>query len=93
MRKRAVIGIDIGGTKTLCALVTQQFKIIKEVKFKTAPQDGRATFSKRLAKTVKGLVAEADKQHLHLVGIGIASAGRIDRANSSTSPCGSTAAS
>ena len=79
MRKRAVIGIDIGGTKTLCALVNEQFKILHEVKFKTAPQDGRSAFSKRLHKAVKELIANAEKQRLHLVGIGIASAGRVDR--------------
>ena len=81
MGEQAVIAIDIGGTKTLCALVTQQFKIIADVKFKTAPQDGRPAFAKQLTSAVKELAAKAQKQRLHLVGIGIASAGRVDRVN------------
>ena len=86
MRKRAVIGIDIGGTKTLCALIDQTFKILEEVKFKTAPQDGRSAFAKRLTKAVKELARKAEAQRLHLIGCGIASAGRVDRET-----CGITA--
>ena len=36
MGKRAAIGIDIGGTKTLCALLNDRFEILEEVKFKTS---------------------------------------------------------
>jgi glucokinase len=79
MGKRAVIGIDIGGTKTLCALINHRFEILHEIKFQTSPEDGRPAFAKRLATAVKGIAREAKKQKLQLVGIGVASAGRIDR--------------
>ena len=48
MGKNAVIAIDIGGTKTLCALVSERFEILHAIKFKTSPHEGRPTFSKRL---------------------------------------------
>lgn len=79
MAKRAVIGIDIGGTKTLCALVSDRFEILHQIKFKTSPQDGRPAFSKRLISAAQELVREGKKRGLQVVGIGIASAGRVDR--------------
>jgi glucokinase len=79
MGKSGAIGIDVGGTKTLCILVDERFKVLEEVKFKTAPADGRGKFSKRLSDGVKALVGHARKAGLKLVGIGVASAGRVDR--------------
>ena len=79
MGKRAAIGIDIGGTKTLCALVDERFGILHEIKFKTSPQDGRPAYEKRLTASVQTLAREAKKRGLHPVGIGVASAGRVDR--------------
>src|SRR5687768_8694874 len=79
MGKRAAIGIDIGGTKTLCALVDERFTILHEIKFKTSPQDGRPAYEKRLTASVQTLAREAKKRGLHPVGIGVASAGRVDR--------------
>jgi glucokinase len=79
MGKNAVIAIDIGGTKTLCALVSERFEIIHAIKFKTSPHEGRPTFSKRLIASVTTLTREARKRNLQPIGIGIASAGRVDR--------------
>jgi N-methylhydantoinase A/oxoprolinase/acetone carboxylase beta subunit len=41
MRETGVLGIDVGGTKTLCLLVDQKYEILAEEKFQTAPEDGR----------------------------------------------------
>ncbi|MGZ8900991.1 MAG: ROK family protein [Limisphaerales bacterium] len=79
MAKRAAIGIDIGGTKTLCALVSDRFEILQQVKFLTSPEEGRREFSKSLTAAATALAREAHKRELRLVGIGIASAGRVDR--------------
>ena len=76
MGKRAAIGIDIGGTKTLCALINERFEILEQIKFKTAPHEGRPAFEKRLKTAVQTLVRHA-KDH-KLVGIGVASAGKVD---------------
>jgi glucokinase len=76
MGKRAAIGIDIGGTKTLCALIDERFNILEEVKFKTSAHEGRTVFKKRLFSALQTLVRHAKGQKL--VGIGVASAGRVD---------------
>jgi glucokinase len=78
MGKRGAIGIDIGGTKTLCILVDDRIRIVKEVKFKTAADEGRDKFVKRLTDGIRVLTRAARKEKIDLAGIGVASAGRMD---------------
>jgi glucokinase len=79
MAKRAVLGFDIGGTKTLCALVDEKFRILEEVRFSTAPSDGKKAFVTRLEKAVRALTEHARKEKLALSGAGLAIAGELDR--------------
>jgi glucokinase len=78
MGKRGAIAVDIGGTKTLCALLNKNCKILAEEKFKTAPQDGQKAFIKRLTHAVTCLAKEARKEKISLVGVGVACAGRVN---------------
>jgi glucokinase len=78
MAKRAVLGIDIGGTKTLLTLVTENFRILGAAKFKTAPAEGKEQFLKNLFDEVRNLSREAKKQKLQLIGAGAAIAGLVD---------------
>jgi glucokinase len=78
MGKGTAIGIDIGGTKTLCALIDDRFKILHHTKFQTSPADGRAKFIERLLSTVKKLVTKGRKESSEIIGIGVACAGQID---------------
>ena len=80
MRKRAVIGIDIGGTKTLCALFNGHFKLLDCVHFKTAPDKGRKAFTENLTRATRKLARTAKRHKLGLLGAGIACAGHIDSA-------------
>lgn len=79
MGKRGAIGIDIGGSKTLLALYTERSELIERITFKTMPEDGRPAYQKRLVEAAKKLSGAARKAKLDLVGVGIASAGRVDR--------------
>lgn len=79
MGKRGAIGIDIGGTKTLLALVNDRHEIVREVKFQTMPAEGRPVYARRLVAAAKTLNAAARKLGIKLVGIGVASAGSVDR--------------
>jgi len=81
MGKRAVLGIDIGGTKTLCALIDERFRLVDQSKFKTAPAEGKDAFLKRFLDVVKRLCVRARQEKLKLVGAGIAIAGRVDFKN------------
>jgi glucokinase len=78
MGKRAAIGIDIGGTKTLCALVNERFEILEQIKFKTSPHEGRPAFEKRLKSAVQTLVRQARGHQTKVIGVGVASAGKVD---------------
>src|SRR5437588_3669355 len=81
MSKRAALGIDVGGTKTLCLLVDKDCKTLECCKFKTAPSEGKRAFTRNLLDGVKRLnqIARADGQKV--VGIGVACAGTVDRDN------------
>jgi glucokinase len=78
MAQRAVLGIDIGGTKTLVALINERFEFIEKVKFKTGPAGGKEVFLKNLIGAARQLSQRAKKDKLDLIGIGAAIAGRVD---------------
>ena len=78
-RKRAAIGIDIGGTKTLYALFDERFEVLAEEKLPTHPEKGGVgVFDRRLKKTVRSLLRAADKRGLRVKHVGAGVAGRID---------------
>src|SRR5436190_15091281 len=79
MGKKAVIGIDVGGTKTLCALISNSFEVLEEVKFKTSAHEGKEKFTESLTRALVALSKAAKKEKLRLLGTGIAFAGAVDR--------------
>ena len=81
MNGKAALGIDVGGTKTLCLLVDHKFRIIAEEKFQTAPEDGRKKFVKKLRAAAHAMADIANQRNLKLRGAGVAVAGRIDEKN------------
>jgi glucokinase len=78
MSRAAALGIDVGGTKTLCLLVNNRSQPLGEVKFKTAPHEGRKAFTRNLLHAVTELKTKADERKLKIVGIGVAFAGSVD---------------
>jgi len=78
MVKRAVIGVDIGGTKTLCILFNENFRIMEEIKFKTSPTEGRQRFTAKLTQSIKTLAKQAKSKNLELIGAGIGFAGQVN---------------
>ena len=80
MRKGlAVLGVDVGGTKTLCLLVDSAFKIIDKHKFATAPEEGRKEFIRELLASLYALAKVARRKDLKLIGAGVAWAGKVDQ--------------
>jgi glucokinase len=78
MKKPAAVGIDVGGTKTLCVLVDKHFKLLEEIKFKTAPEEGEHRFTRRLKDSVGALINSAKAKGLDVVAVGVGSAGAVD---------------
>src|SRR5258705_1892071 len=81
MLTSGAIGIHIGGSKTLCLLVDERYKVIAKKKFKTAPAKGRKRCMRALCNAVTELCTVGRKEGLRLAGIGIACAGTIDAKN------------
>jgi glucokinase len=79
MNRVAALGIDVGGTKTLCLLVNSHCEPIEEIKFKTAPEEGRNEFTKNLLHAVTELRAISDDRKLKISGIGVGCAGSVDK--------------
>jgi glucokinase len=77
--KRAYIGIDIGGTKSLYALLDENFEVIAEEKLRTIPEKGGLrTFTREMGKAVQALLKVAAKQKRKVTVVGVACAGDID---------------
>lgn len=76
--KKGAIGIDIGGTKTLCVLVDEHHRILDSRKFKTAAEEGEKVFLQQLLATVRKLQKVSKQKNLALIGLGIACAGQVD---------------
>lgn len=79
MSEHGSIGIDVGGTKTLCILTDDRLDPVAEVKFKTQPTLGVRRYTTQLHAAVRELKRAARKKDLALVGIGIGFAGQVDK--------------
>ena len=77
--KRASIGIDIGGTKSLYVLFDNKFEVLAEEKLQTHPDKGGVrAFTKSLGLTVRKLMDVADRRGLKVKYVGVGCAGDID---------------
>jgi glucokinase len=72
------IGIDIGGTKTLVALVDVNGVISRSIRFPTQPGNGEDSVLERIAEAALELKNETAALGGSVLGIGIASAGVLD---------------
>lgn len=76
--KEYSIGIDLGGTKILTALVEKaNGSVIKFVKKKTKKDKGSKKIIKKLIESIEELLEDIDVSSIDSIGIG--SAGQIDR--------------
>lgn len=77
-RRQGVIGIDLGGTKMRLALFDSKFNVLGDIKEKTRPQKGERHFRKTLFDGLDELQAQAKKQKLQVVAVGMACPGFVD---------------
>lgn len=78
--KKYSIGIDLGGTKILIALVDRtNGEVIDFVKKKTKKDKGPKNITKKMTEGIEELLEKVDINTIHSVGVG--SAGQIDRNN------------
>jgi len=78
-RRRAAIGIDVGGTKSLYALFDEGFEIVAEEKLPSDPgKGGLKHFERDMKKAVKSLLRAAERRGLKVAAVGVGCAGMID---------------
>ncbi len=77
--RKATIGIDIGGTKSLYALLDESFEVVAEEKLRTHPRKGGLReFERSQARAIRALLGEARRRKLRLEVVGVGVAGRVD---------------
>jgi glucokinase-like ROK family protein len=79
--ERYVAAIDLGGTFTKAAIVSESGAVQYQQQVPTVISEGRDGIARSLGTAVDLTLQAAQKAQLHLVGIGIASAGAIDAQN------------
>jgi len=78
-QRRATLGIDIGGTKSLYALFDERFEVVAQEKLRTHPDRGaEKAFTRGLKKAVGALLEEAERRGLRVRAVGVGCAGDID---------------
>jgi glucokinase len=78
-KRRAYIGIDIGGTKSLYALFDESFEVLAEEKLRTHPgKGGRPAFTREMTRAIKALLSQARKHKVEVRRVGVGCAGDID---------------
>ena len=70
------IGLDIGGTKILSALVSENGEVVSEIQCDT--KGGEGNFSHQIILAIESLLDKEDIEMNRIKGIGIATAGVID---------------
>ncbi len=80
--KKYSIGIDLGGTKILIALVNKETgEIIDHVKKKTKKDKGPKNIVKKMVEGIKELLENCSADINDISSIGVGAAGQIDRKN------------
>ena len=80
--KNYSIGIDLGGTKILIALVEKSSgKVLEHVKKKTKKDKGPKNITKKMFEGIEELIENSGKTFEEISSIGIGAAGQIDRKN------------
>src|SRR3990170_6339076 len=77
MESRVVVGVDIGGTKTLSAVVDAQGRVLARRRIET-PQRGPQDFVQVLARELSTLLGLAGLQKEDLLGLGVGAPGPLD---------------
>ena len=76
MRKKVLVGVDIGGTKTAIVLSVEPPSVVDRVEFPTQPAKGPEPALKLIKQGIRGLLS---KHALEIVSIGVSCGGPLDR--------------
>jgi len=72
------VGFDLGGTKMLCVVLDDQFKVVARNRKKTKGIEGAAAGLSRISELIEETLSEIGVSHSQLAGIGVGCPGPID---------------
>jgi glucokinase len=76
--KAPYIGVDLGGTKILAAVVSNKGKILSEAKNSTPASEGPDAVIARIAETAEQAVSKADVAVKDIAAVGVGAPGVVD---------------
>jgi glucokinase len=77
-KQQSVLSVDLGGTKTIVAVVLTSGKIISRKYYLTLADEGTRAVLNKLSSAINRSIAQARLKNAELIGIGIAVAGILD---------------
>lgn len=78
-RKRAVVGVDLGGTSLIAAVVDdQKGRVLGEAKLKTQPEAGLEGVLGRIQEAVGAAIKDSGIRRRSVLGVGIGVPGPVD---------------
>jgi glucokinase len=78
LEKEYSIGVDLGGTNIVCAIVNYQGKIINRLKVPTLAERGKEATIKRIIETIHENIVQSTIAPGDITGIGIGAPGPLD---------------
>ena len=78
MKKKAAIGVDIGGTNVKLGIVDERGKVLLRDTFETKQATTREQFLRKLVSHIEILEVESKRRGLVLAGVGVGAPGPID---------------
>jgi len=78
LEKKYSIGVDLGGTNIVCAIVNYQGKIINRLKVPTLAERGKEATIKKIIETIHENIVQSTIAPGDIIGIGIGAPGPLD---------------
>jgi glucokinase len=72
------IGMDLGGTKILAAVISSEGRIVAEAKLKTKPDEGPEAVIGRMEQAARNAVQKAEIEWKDVLGMGVGAPGPVD---------------
>jgi len=77
MAKETYVGVDLGGTNILAAVVDKKGRVLAEAKSKTEPERGAAGVTERIGETIAAAIKRAGMRKKNIGGVGIGVPGPV----------------
>jgi glucokinase len=72
------VGVDVGGTNVKFGLLDDDGRTIAQTKIRTKSENGPVDAVRRMAETLRAMVADAGMDYAHLAAVGLATPGTMD---------------